>query len=293
MNQAKQRVRRFSHRIGIGLLGAALLLAAAGCMTQQQIQKIVDDSNAQLLAGQFAEPQLLPTPGKPEADDVAKRIEDFIAAHPDQKTLDGSLRVRQAIVYLNRKDYDLADAAFKAARELAPLPTARDDALVAVHESLIWWYENSGSREFDEEQIRRAAEVRGAFNDQAKQRAGSPDIRDFLAEAGAWVGLQQATSVREAAEEKLVIEQSLNAYAGIFDAEDLKWLCHPAQMADKLAMSAVRRRVRAETVLNETAKVVQGMQAQNRPTFEQPVFQELVAPTSQAATCERRFPKKN
>lgn len=286
MNEFARASRWRVNWMTVGFLAATLALT--GCVTQQQVQRIVADSNAQLLASQFPEPQLLPKPGEPAGDDVSRRIDEFIAAHPDQKTLNGSLRVRQAIIYLDRKQYNLAEAAFNAAKAYQPLPGARDDALVNVRESLVWWYENSGGGSFDEVQMGHATGARKAFNEEARKRASSPDIRDFLAETGAWVGLKHFDSVTTSGEQKLLMEQTINDYAFVLGAEDLKWLCNPGPMTDQVDMQTVRRRVRAETVLDQASMLARDMKPESRPIFRDPVVQEIVAPGSQTPTCQRR-----
>lgn len=137
----------------------------------------------------------------------------------------------------------------------------------------------------------RAKGARKAFNDEARKRASSPDIRDFLAETGAWVGLKHFDSATTAGEQKLLMEQTINDYAFSFGAEDLKWLCHPGPMTDQMDMQTVRRRVRAETVLDQAAMLAREMKSESRPMFRDPVVQEIVAPGSQSPTCHWRSTK--
>ena len=102
---------RTARHVAAGVCMSLLVLAAAGCATQEQVKQIVADSNAQLAASRFAEIPLDPKGREPGDVDAARQIEGFIAAYPDQKTLIGSLRVRQAMIYLDRKQYNLAAAA--------------------------------------------------------------------------------------------------------------------------------------------------------------------------------------
>lgn len=287
MDGRTQRIRRYLNWAGIGVL----VLLLAGCATEAQVKKIVADSNATLLASRFPDPQLT-TPGERTGEqDPAAQIEDFIAQHPDQKALNGALRVRQAIVFLRRREYNRADAAFKAAKDLGT-STARDQALVAVHESLIWWYENASAGRVD---VSRAASARKALIDEARNRKDSPDIRDFLAEGSAWVGLMQFASTKTTvAEQRQVMEQTINDYAFILDQDDLNWLCKPPVKVEGTDLSpAMRRRVRAEALLRQSAAYSQAIDgAENRPAFTQPILQDLiVAPAKPAVDCVRRFPK--
>jgi hypothetical protein len=268
------------------------MLLLAGCATEVQVKQIVAHSNASLLASRLPDSQLLVRPEDAKDDDATRGIEEFIAAHPDQKTLNGSLRVRQAIIYLNRRQYNLADAAFKEAEKLGP-PTSRDQALIAIHPSLIWWHENNApGKPLLSSQRESAAVARRAFVDEAMKRAASPDIRDFLAEVSVWIGLLQFASVK-GSEQKQVMEQTVNDYAFIFDEEDLKWLCKPPAISEKKNvpdMVSLRRRTRAEAVLDTTARYATDLGA-SKPQFLKAVLQELIAPTEPTAFCDRRFPK--
>jgi hypothetical protein len=272
-------------------LTLAVVAIASGCNLQPQVEKMVADSNARLLASQIPAAQLPLRPGDPKDDDVAQRIEQFIAEHPEQKTLNASLRVRQAIVYVNRKEYNLAEAAFKeAARH--ELVSARDAALVAVHEDLIWWYETSEADNLSEAQVKRAERARQAIIAEAKKRAGSPDIRDFLAEAAAWIGLKQLAGLSSFAEQRVLVQQIVDEYSSIFDPDDLNWLCKPGPLTTNVAMAAVRRRARAEPILDATARYAQNPKLEPKPTFRDPIMQDLVVATAQLPRCDRRFPRK-
>ena len=291
MNDTANRMWRLFRRIAIGISLSALLLATAGCLTQQQVKQIVDDSNTRMLASQFPEAQLTARAGAADGDDVAKRIEDFIAAHPDQKTLNGALRVRQAIFYLNRRQWNLAEAAFAAAGELGVV-TARDEALVAVHKEFVWWHEVSAAGKFqNDKEVDRAGPARQKFNDEARKRASSPETRDFLAEVGAWIGLAHAASAKSG-EVLSIMEQTIDGYAFILDAADIDWLCHPQAIPAKADMQTVRRRVRTEEVLNSAADLTTKLSIRERVKFGNDKLQDLIAPTAATAVCDRRFPRK-
>jgi hypothetical protein len=253
---------------------AALVLA--GCATEAQVKRIVSDSNAVLLASRLPEAELVLPDQAP--DNAAAEIEDFIARHPEQVTLNAALRVRQAIVYLARKEYNQADAAFKAAQRLGVV-TDRDQALVAVHEHLIWWYENSQAQAVDPA---RSAAARKAFVDEARRRGASPDIRDFLAEGSAWLGFREFNSTlagRPA--QRQLLEQTVNDYAFILDASDLEWLCKPAEHKGVDVPLALRRRLRAQAVLRRAAVQAEELRTStSAPTFASPVLQELIGSSS-------------
>jgi hypothetical protein len=284
MNGSGNGLMRAVSRVAAGICMFLLILAAPGCATQEQVKKIVADSNAQLAASRFEEIPLNPRPDDPRDDDAARRIEEFIAAHPDQKALIGSLRVRQAMIYLSRKQYNLAEAAFNAATDLQ---TDRDQALVAVHPSLIWWYENSATK-FDDTKAKASISHRKAFSREARVRSASPEIRDFLSESGAWVGLKQFEATTKRIERKEIMEETMNDYAFILDGKDLEWLCRPSPMTDKTDMQAARRRVWAELVLDESAKQISTMD--DKPKFASPMLQEIL--TRPGERCISRPRKK-
>jgi hypothetical protein len=285
MNESQIGLTRAAARLAAGICTALLLLALPGCATQEQVKRIVADSNAQLAASRFAEVPLEAKPDAPREVDAARQIESFIAEHPDQKTLIGTLRVRQAMIYLSRKQYNLAQAAFNAATDLQ---TDRDQALVAVHKSLIWWYENSATP-FNDAMATSASAHRKAFSTEAKRRSASPEIRDFLAESAAWVGLKQFEATTRSSEQKAIIEETMNDYAFILDGSDLEWLCQPAPMTDKADMQAARRRVWAELVLDEGTKQIRTMEV--KPAFVPPLLQEIL--TRPGERCMARPRAKN
>ncbi len=85
MNGSGNGLMRAVSRVAGGICMFLLILAAPGCATQEQVKKIVADSNAQLAASRFEEIPLNPRPDDPRDVDAARQIEGFIAAHPDQK----------------------------------------------------------------------------------------------------------------------------------------------------------------------------------------------------------------
>lgn len=271
MDKTRLCIRRCLAWLGIGLMS----LAMAGCATEAQVKKIVADSNATLLASRLPDLQL-GAPGEDSTErDPAAQIEEFIAEHPDQRALNGALRVRQAIVFLSREQYNQAEAAFKEAAKLG-ISTDRDKALVAVYPELIWWYENSSVPLVDPV---KAGAVRKALIQKARDVQRSPDTRDLLAEGSAWVGFKEVVAITTSVtDQKLALEQTLNGYAFILDPADLEWLCKPPATKETLS-SAVRRRVRAQAVLRKGADLAAQIQDGNAgPTFDNSVVQELVWP---------------
>ena len=268
------------------LLGAAVLALASGCATQQQVKQIVDDSNARLAAGMLSGPGLAPdaVPAA-EAGDAARRIDDVIAAHPDQKALASSLRVRQGVIYLNQGQYNLAAAAFEAA-DPALLFTDRDQALKALAPHLVWWYRTKAGRSpMPIAELKRAEAAMQAMKAETAKRKDSPDVRDWIAETGAWIGLAYFGATPDPTRQKPTLEATIDDYSSIFAQADLAWLCTPNRADAAVPLPDLRRRLRAQTVVSAAQHSAKSLTGADRPAFREPVFQDLIAPTSPSPKC--------
>jgi len=249
-------------------------LLAVGCVTRRQVAEIVSDSNAAILATQMGvEVELAPNPATAApTDDVARKIDAFIAAHPEQKATASALRIRQAVFYLSQKKYDLAQAAFDVAM-LQDLHSDRDRALKELSPHIVWWYKTA-PRALQRPELRNelpnANKALVAFQEQIQKRADSPDTRDFLAEMRAWIGLKFA----EAGNTSKQIGQRLGAvandYAGIFDDADLAWFADPRGTPGKEATATqIRRRLRAKAIFKDAMNQLQQLDAQDRPVIDE------------------------
>ena len=115
-------------RRSVLLLSCLVVLFTASCeSTSNEVGGLVSASDATLsadlnrgVAGALA--------GSNVAE-VSRRIDAFIAAHPDQKTTNASLRVRQAVMLLQNKQTNLAEAAFNQAALADLKGSTRDEAL--------------------------------------------------------------------------------------------------------------------------------------------------------------------
>jgi hypothetical protein len=268
------------------LLGAAVLALASGCATQQQVKQIVDDSNARLAAGMLSGAGLAADGGRvAEAADAARRIDDVIAANPDQKALASSLRVRQGVIYLNQGQYNMAAAAFEAA-DLAVLFTDRDQALKALAPHLVWWYRTkAGPSPMPIAELERAEAAMQAMKAETAKRKESPDVRDWIAETGAWIGLAYSAAVPEVARQRSALEETINDYSSIFAPSDLAWLCTPSRADATVPLPDLRRRVRAQTIVTTAERSAKALSGADRPAFREPVFQDLIAPSSANPKC--------
>lgn len=238
------------------LLG--LTLALPGCATRKQVAEIVAQSNAAMLTGHLGLPEPKTATGKTAWQVESDRIEEFIAAHPEQKSTIAPLRVRQAMLLLSHRQFSLAEAAFNAA-PIGDLHSARDKALKRRQETLLWWFANSTNDTWTTTDQTRAQTALKEFKEEQEQLASSPEIRDYLAEMRAWIGLasaKQTTSTNRARER---IEEALNVYAEIFTPQDRLLLAEgKEQLPDPKALGPdVRRRLRAKAVLDQA-------QAQNK-----------------------------
>jgi hypothetical protein len=267
------------------LLGAAVLALASGCAMQQQVKQIVDDSNARLAIGMLSGPGLAADGVRAaEGSDAARRIDDVIAANPDQKALASSLRIRQGVIYLNQGQYNLAAAAFEAA-DPAVLFTDRDQALKALAPHLVWWYQAAGRSPMPIAELKRAEAAMQAMKAETAKRKDSPDVRDWVAETGAWIGLAYSAAVPEVASQKSALEATINDYSSIFAPADLAWLCTPSRADATVPLPDLRRRLRAQTIVSTAEKSAKVLTGADRPAFREPVFQDLIAPSSPNPKC--------
>ena len=208
-------------RLGVVVLALAL---CAGCATTKQVQSIVAESNAALLAAQLPDVGFSGDPataGKlPDPAAVSKKIDDFIAAHPDQKVAASALRVRQAMLLIVHGEYEMARAAFADATELK---TDRDKALKALSEPIIWWWEHSQTAALNTAQLAQAREHLDAFDREIGKLNSSPDIRDVLAEMRARISLKRVAAIQlaDGSKKKDAFVDTLNHYGAIFTTNDI------------------------------------------------------------------------
>jgi hypothetical protein len=237
------------------LLVIALAALCAGCATTRQVTSIVAESNAAMLAAQLpdvdfgGDPATTVKPPDPAA--ISRRIDDFIAAHPDQKVAAGALRVRQAILLIVHGKYELARAAFADATELK---TDRDKALKALSEPLIWWWEHSQATALSESQLAEGLGHLDRFDQELPKLKESPDIHDLLAEMRARIGLKRVTSIQlaDGTKKKDAFVDVLNRYGAIFTTNDIAAIKSGNLAPRSLAISAAeKRRLRALAVIEK------------------------------------------
>ncbi len=81
------------------------------------------------------------------------------------------------------------------------------------------------------------------------------------------------------------MEDTVNEYATIFNQSDLAYLCAPSRVSDDVPLEEQRRRLRAGPVIQQAAKYACKLTGTNKPTFRDPVMQDLIAPTSPSPQC--------
>jgi len=258
MHTMTKNARSFSRclAVSVGPLFLALALLFAGCATPKQVSEIVVQSNAAMLAGQFGLPEPGAATGKPAWEEATDRIEAFIAAHPDQPAAIAPLRIREAMLLLNYRQSSLAEAAFNAVA-IADLHTDRDLALKRSQETLLWWFANSTNNAWSATDQNKSQAAFKQLKDEQTQLNGSPEIRDYLAEMRAWIGLSAAKQTASTSHARELVEDALNVYAEIFTPADLDMLsAGQEQLPDPKAFGPdVRRRLRAKAVLSQAQKL--------------------------------------
>ncbi len=270
-------MKRF-HRFSLAslLLTFALCCALPGCATRRQVADIVARSNAALLGGQFGLPNPESASGQPAWRDASERIDTFIAAHPDQPAATSPLRLRQAMLLLGAGQFHLAQAAFNLV-SAGDLHTDRDLALKRSERTLLWWFAASTNATWSEADQAQANTALNQLLEEQSRLAPSPEIRDYLAEMRAWIGLAAAKQTTVKARARARLEDALNVYARIFTPDDAAILRSGTEPAatDKTIAADLRRRLRAKSVATEARKLNRDAELDAHP---QPPFDALIQP---------------
>lgn len=268
-------VRRLAPAFAVPLL-LALVLVVPGCATRRQVAEIVAQSNAAILAGHVGLPEARGTGGRPAWEEESERIDAFIAAHPDLPAATAPLRIRQAMLLLSQRQFSLAEAAFNSAT-LGDLHTDRDQALKRSQRTLLWWFAHSTNHTWTAVDQTNALIALTQLKEEQEQLADSPEIRDYLAEMRAWIGLSAAKQTTSANRARQLLEETLDTYAQIFTVEDLTALATGQEQAPDSEAPAfdLRRRLRARAVLDFAREVNKSGDPLNaRPAT--PVFELLI-----------------
>ncbi|MBI9076558.1 MAG: hypothetical protein JEZ02_14220 [Desulfatibacillum sp.] len=251
----------------VALMVMAGALLVSGCVTEGKVRAIVDESNTLLISEQLLGPDFLLDGAPTEWQVTAQKIDAFIATHPDQEATNGALRIRQAMLYLKEKQFNLALAAFKT---VDPKPLSpRDQALCAVGDTLVWWYKDREGVYWDNIEGKRLK----TFDDQISILTKSPAIRDYLAELRMYLVLDAIKNENTEAQAEKAFENGLKDYGKIFTNDDLlaveKIISQDSLDAESLTLctnknckvswTEVKRRLEAKTVCKVAAARVRSI----------------------------------
>jgi hypothetical protein len=271
--------RRFSAR-AFALL-ATLALAAGGCVTTDQVKDIVRDANYQMLVASAPGSDLagLSPDGKTDAagPDAAAKINAFLAANPDDPAMAAALRLRQSLLYLSQQAFALADATHQQIAATALL-APRDKALFAAYADLRWWneYAMATPAVFFSSQKDAAMRHMAALAQQAASLVSLPDLRDYLLEMRAWIGLKLGLASPELAFSVETLQDAVDGWTAGFTAPELQLLVAANFKSVKPFDLATRRVIRARVLLTTLAAQTAG--APNaRLTFKQEAVNQFYA----------------
>jgi hypothetical protein len=259
---------RTSRRLWLGVAGVLSLLVAGsqgGCVTASEVKSIVADSNAALLPG----PSFGMPGGSRTADwkSAVRKIEEFIASHPEQAALIHSLRMREGLVLAMNQEDNLAKQVF-ALVDPAQLHSERDKALYGVWQPLTWWYkrgsldsvENATPLNPTERETGRLAVI--AIETQCKTLPATSEVRLYLEAFNALLNiriLNDTTALGEGlAKVADALEQTLARFALVLTSDDLQWIQnHPlgGEDAADAPLMLLKRRLYGRLIIRELKAV--------------------------------------
>lgn len=253
--------RKTSHRhIAIAICMAIIIALVCGCAgSNQAVLNSLEETNEALNRAALPGEVLPDSAGERVAqpwEEPSARIDAFIAAHPDDTKTASALRVRQAMLLLAYKQYHLAGAAFDQATELH---SARDKALKALKDELIWWFKQDQKTAPTDE----VDSIVAAFGSQIEVLGNDPEnesIRDYLAEMRAWIQLYVASKAVNDAMMTKDIASAMDNYAAILTDEDITAI-NTGKTTSGLGPIGlrVRRQMRAMAVVGRAAAIVKDL----------------------------------
>ncbi|MEO0424977.1 MAG: hypothetical protein AAF184_21760, partial [Pseudomonadota bacterium] len=244
----------------VRLVGACLIACSlAGCVTTEQVEAIVESSNAAVISLVESSNDSLDTlianadreaidavstdatllPEGNAGDDAwlqsVERIDRFIADHPQAQVVNNTLRVRQASILMMAKQLNLAAAVFDEVNpDIALNP--RDRAVYDAREPLLFWYSLSGSLERSQ-----ANAIPAHLDTLAAVADGLPvDLaaRRYLEQVRVRMALRLGRSITRAQPLVDLLEGPLARYDGTFDdARDTVLAWHTDSLDGPAAVS--------------------------------------------------------
>ena len=231
------------------------LLFVTGCVSNSEVVRQLEATNKALLISTVPG-EVLPDTSQKKVEpweEPSARIDAFIAAHPDDITTASALRVRQAMLLLAYKQYNLAGASFDQATQLH---LARDRALKALKEELIWWFKVDQTKAPGNE----VDDVIEAFSKQIAILNGAPEnesIRDYLAEMRAWIQLYVVKKTIGRKNKARDIGSAMDNYAETLTDDDIIAI-NTGKITSGLGPVSLqaRRQIRAMEVIKHAAGIL-------------------------------------
>ncbi|MBI5423090.1 MAG: hypothetical protein HZA32_03330 [Opitutae bacterium] len=244
-------------------LALLVALALGGCVTTDQVRDIVRSSNYEMLVS--ADPALATTvpadanTGPKPSPSAAERLTTFLQEHPNDPVLGPALNLRQALLYLNERQFALAQASFDKVKG-AKFTTARDEALAAAFPTIKWWTEQSlaAGGAFRAERANAVAQMKTLADFAAGSAKQIPDVADYFLEMRAWIGLKAGFAVvlpADAAFQQQTLQDAINGWTDTFAADQLALLSQSKFGPNDALTLSTRRVLRLRTLLNTLATV--------------------------------------
>ncbi len=221
-------------------------LLSSGCVTTEQVEAIVAESNSAMVEPYYQKPD---DPGDTNGVGAVEKIDSLIAAHPDNKVLVNHLRVRQAMILTIQGKENLANQRWGMV-EAGELKNEREVAFYQSREALVFAYskleDHSALATNEQKAIARAH--RKTIED-ATGNVKTRDIVIYLQMIRAMTGLKLANAMDEEQEPQAVtglLASSLNEFAATFTNQDREWVkdnLNKANMTDEMTIQDLRQRV--------------------------------------------------
>jgi len=274
--------------LSVALFASALLLA--GCVTSTEVREIVRQSNAESVAltgdllvaeaGSAASLAPADAQGGGSTPDAIARLNAFVESHPENKVTLNALLLRKALLHLNAGTLELARATFEQI-DASQLRSARDQGLLAVHDRMLWWWSVAridqpgvfaANHREDAESAMRALLERA-------QAAGTPEeLRDYLLEMRACIGIKLAADLIDKSVARALIENSVNSYSQGFSPSETAQLASGKLSPSAMPFDGATRRVlRAQTMLGLIATTWRGEPEAFQPRFANEGFKACYA----------------
>lgn len=257
---------------------AAALLLATGCASTRHVREIVAESNAAALKASLGIPDM---PDKatlaPGGIDPVQAIDAFIGGHTNQPRTVAALRIRQAMLLLARKEFNLAEAAFGEARP-EHLVSARDTALKELAPDLIWIESNRDNQQLNATRGDQAlaALERVVSRLDASVRGGAvenEEVRDRLAEIHLILAVNLSNRFPDD-QRRQRIEAAVNRYAATCLSDQDIAAIRSDKWTGAAITPAIRRCARAKAWIQHVRE--RSSELQPRPRFQSPGIQALV-----------------